>query len=122
MIQSGKRHFVVEVDVANQRDVDALANFAKDFGILRLRHGHSDQLAARLFKLVNLRDRLFEEVRIRRGHGLNADRIVATDRDSTDVHDTRFVSPFSHSRGFGSQSFGVDFYGHSSSMVEDCRV
>ena len=84
MVERGQGHLVVEVDVADERELDALLDLAKHRGVLRLGHGDADELAAGLFQAVDLRDGGLDVVGVGRGHRLHPDRVVAADDDVAD--------------------------------------
>ena len=57
MVEGGQGHLVVEMDVADERHVDALLDLAEDGGVLRLGHGDADDLAAGLLQADGSRRR-----------------------------------------------------------------
>ncbi len=91
MIEGGQGHLVVEMDVADERNVDALLDLAEHGGVLRLGHGDADHLAAGLFQAMDLGDRRLDVVGVGRGHRLHPDGVVAADDQLADLHLARLV-------------------------------
>src|SRR5262249_38427859 len=63
----------------------------QDRGVLRLRYGDADDLAARLFEPMNLSENGLEIMRVGRSHRLHPDRVVAADDLIADPHFAGFM-------------------------------
>ena len=59
--------------------------------VLLLGDGHADELAARLFQPLDLRERRLGVERVGRRHRLDQDRVLAADELSAHVHFPRLV-------------------------------
>ena len=76
---------VVEVDVGDERDVYPLLYLAHGDGGVHVGNGGADDVAARLFQLVNLAHGGRHVAGIGLGHGLDGDFGVAAHLDAADV-------------------------------------
>jgi hypothetical protein len=92
MIEGGQGHLVIEMDIDDQRQLDAPLDLAQHRSILRLRHRDAHQLAAGLFEAMDLGDGRFDVVSIWGRHRLNDDRIVAADNEIADLDFARFMA------------------------------
>src|SRR5262249_34552894 len=79
VVHGGQGHLVIEVDVADEGDLDAATDLAEDGGVLRLGHGDTHDFATGLFQAVNLGDRRLDIIGIGRGHRLDPNRVAAAD-------------------------------------------
>ena len=86
MIEGRQRHLVIEMDVADERDADLLADLGQGGGVFRLGHGDADQFAAGLFEALDLCHGRRDVEGVGRRHRLDANRIVAADGQVAD-HD-----------------------------------
>ena len=87
-----------EVDVGHQRSVeargtDALADLGEVLGLLAAGRGDADQLTPRLDHPDALGHGGVGVHRVRGGHALHPDRVVAPDADAPDAHGTRPPPP-----------------------------
>src|SRR5262249_44434649 len=64
MVERGQRHLVIEVDIANERELDPPLDLAEDGRILRLGHRDANDLAAGHFQAVNLGQHGLDVVRV----------------------------------------------------------
>ena len=95
MIEGGQRHLIIKMDVADERQVNALFDLAEHGGVLRLGHGDADDLAAGCFHALDFGDGGLDVVGIGRGHRLDPDRIVAADDLVADANLTGLM-PLEH--------------------------
>ena len=85
-LQRLKSKLVVEVDVGDNGDADALDYTGQGFGRLHVRHGTANNVAAGLGGLFDLTDGGVDVAGVRLGHGLNRDRGVPAYLDVADVY------------------------------------
>src|SRR5439155_5212446 len=81
------------VDVADERHAHAAADGADVLERLRTGHGDTDELATRFLEHAALRQRPLDVLGVRRGHGLDPDRVRAAEDLVADAYLARLV-PF----------------------------
>ena len=101
MIQCGQGHFVVEVDVADERNVDAPFDLAEHTRVFGSWHRDAHQFTAGLFQSEDLSHGGFQIVCLRRGHRLHNNRIVAADAQRTNADLTSFMALHGQAPGVG---------------------
>ena len=84
-LQALEGELVVEVDVGDERDVYLLLDLAHGDGGVHVGNGGADDVAARLFQLVNLPHGGRHVAGVGLGHGLDGDFGVAAHLDAADV-------------------------------------
>jgi hypothetical protein len=92
MIESGEGHLVIEVNIDDERNLDATLDLAQDRRVLRLRHRDAHEFAARFLEAMDFGEYGVNVRSVGRGHRLDDDRMIAADGHIADRDDARFVA------------------------------
>ena len=90
-LDRGQRHFVIEVNVGDDRNGRTVHDRRQTCGVGRILHGHANDFAAFHRETVDLFERFVGVGRVRRRHRLHGDRMIPADPDALCVGLPGFV-------------------------------